>query len=139
MRRILIFAVLGQAGLAPSATANDRIFANGFEPCCTLVGDVTSLSGSGLLLHLAAGVVSDDKSIAATGGQSQLYTFAKTAPADSTCTVTITSEPSGQVRTLANASGSITSTPVDDINVACVAGPAGLIWDDGTWDDVDWQ
>ena len=139
MRRILMFAVLGLAGLASSASAGDRIFANGFEPCCTLGGEVSGLSGSGLVLHLAAGIVSEDKTLVANGGQLQFYMFAETASPGTAYTVTITTQPSGQVCTLSNASGSIASTPVDDINVACVAGPPGLNWDDGSWDDADWQ
>lgn len=53
--------------------------------------------------------------------------------------VTISAQPGGQACTLSNASGSMGSTPVDNINVICVAGPPGLIWDDGSWDDADWQ
>ncbi|HET9031960.1 MAG TPA: hypothetical protein VFN25_03540 [Dokdonella sp.] len=139
MRTILIFTMLGLAGLGSNATASDRIFANGFEPCCTLGGEVSGLSSSGLVLHLAAGAVSENKNLAANGGQPQLYTFAKTASTGSAYTVTITTQPGGQICTLSNASGSIGSTPVDDINVTCVAGPPDLNWDDGAWDDADWQ
>ena len=139
MRRIMIFAVLGLAGLASSATANDRIFANRFEPCCTLGGEVSGLTGSGLVLHLAAGVVSEDKPVVASGGQLRLYTFVKNAPTGTAYTVTITTQPSGQICTLSNASGTVGSAAVEDINAACVAGPPDLIWDDRSWDDANWQ
>ena len=139
MRRILMFAVLGLAGLASSANAGERIFADGFEPCCTLGGEVSGLTGSGLVLHLAAGVVSEDKPISASGGQLRLYTFAKTAPTGTAYTVTITTQPGGQICTLSNANGTIGSAAVEDINAACAAGPPELIWDEGHWDDANWQ
>lgn len=139
MRRILICVVLGLAGLTSSASAGERIFADGFEPCCTLGGEVTGLSGSGLVLHLAAGVVSESKPISANGGQPVLYTFAHIVPTGTNYAVNITTQPAGQTCTLTNASGSVGGSHVFDINVSCRVDLVDLIWDQGSWDNADWQ
>ncbi len=139
MRMILPLLALSLAGAVTPAVADDRLFADGFEPCCTLGGEVSGLTGNGLVLHLAAGVISEDKSVPANGGELRLYTFAHTAPPGVTYSVTITTQPSGQSCTLSNASGTMPSAPVININATCLAGPAGLNWDDGAWDDADWQ
>lgn len=139
MRMILLSFALSLAVVTASASAADRIFADGFEPCCTLGGEVSGLSGNGLVLHLAAGTVSEDKPVSAQGGALRLYTFANSAPPGTGYVVTITTQPISQTCTLVNATGTLVSTPVDNINATCVAGPAVLNWDDGTWDDADWQ
>ena len=118
---------------------SDRIFANGFEPCCTLGGEVTGLTGNGLVLYLAIDTISEDKSISADGGELRLYTFTHTAPPGTAYAVAIMTQPSGQTCTLSNASGTMGSAPVDNINATCVAESADLVWDDGDWDDANWQ
>ena len=139
MRMILLFFVLSLAGVTTSASAAERIFANGFEPCCTMGGEVTGLTGSGFVLHLAADAANEDLPISAQSGQPRLYQFHHTAPPSTAYTVTIATQPTGQACTLINATGVIGSTPVDNINATCVAGPTGLNWDDGSWDDAAWQ
>lgn len=123
----------------PFGEGADRIFADGFEACCTLGGEVSGLTGSGLVLHLDAGSISENKLVAADGGGLRLYTFAHTAPPTTAYAVTVMTQPSGQTCTLNNASGTMGSTPVDNINATCVDGPASLVWDDGKWDDANWQ
>ena len=139
MRMILPLLAPSLAGAMASTDAADRIFANGFEPCCTLGGEVVGLSGNGLMQHLAVGAISEDKTITASGGEPLLYTFVRNAPPGSAYTVTISAQPSGQICTLASASGSMPSAPETDINVTCIAGPASLNWDDGSWDDANWN
>lgn len=139
MRMILPLLALSLAGALPSADAADRIFADGFEPCCTLGGEVSGLAGSGLVLHLAAGAISEDKPVPANGGGVRLYTFTRTAPPGTAYTVTIAMHPASQTCTLGNASGTMASTPVENINATCVAGPANLVWDENAWDDANWQ
>ena len=139
MRMILPLLALGMIGAAASASASDRIFADGFEPCCSLGGEVSGLTGNGLVLHLDAGAISEDKPVPANGGGPRLYTFFNSAPAGTAYTVTITTQPSSQTCTLSNASGSMASTPVININATCVAEPLDLNWDDGNWDDANWQ
>ena len=139
MRIVSLLFAFVLAGSATPALAADRIFADGFEPCCTLGGEVVGLTGSGLVLHLVAGVISGDNPVNANGGDPRLYTFAKTAPPGTVYTVTITTQPASQICTVSNASGTMATAPVDDITVACVAGVAGLNWDDGSWDEADWQ
>lgn len=130
---------LGFAGAVTPVDAADRIFADGFDPCCTLGGEVTGLIGDGLVLHLATSAINEDRLVRANGGESRLYRFVRTAPPGTAYTVTITMQPIGQICTLTNASGTMASTPVDNVNASCVAGPASLIWDDGAWDDANWQ
>lgn len=139
MRTALSILVLGLAGAAEPACAADRIFTDGFEPCCTLGGEVSGLTGTGLVLHLAAAAISEDKPVTANGGAVRLYTFTRTAPTGTAYTATITTQPTGQSCTLTNASGATASASVENINATCVAGPANLVWDDSDWDDANWQ
>lgn len=139
MRLIVRLLALALLTAAASANAADRIVANGFEPCCTLGGEVTGLAGNGLVLHLAAGAMTEDKPVIANGSQLRLYTFTGTVPTGTTYAVSITSQPSGQNCTLSNASGTMANAPVENINAICVVGPANLVWDDGSWDDANWQ
>lgn len=139
MRMILLLLALALAGAATSDVASERIFADGFEPCCTLGGEVSGLADNGLVLHLAAGTISEDKPVIDNDGELRLYTFANTAPPGTAFTVTIIAQPTGQTCTLSNASGTVPSAPVDNINVTCTTGSAGLVWDDGHWDDANWQ
>lgn len=139
MRMILPLLTFVLAGAMAPAHAADRIFANGFEPCCTLGGEISGLAGSGLVLHLASGAISEEKTIIDDGGGVMLYTFTNTALPSAAYAVTITTQPSGQTCTLSNAIGTMASIPIDNINVTCVAGPANLVWDEGAWDDANWQ
>ena len=95
---------------------------------------MSGLIGTGLFAHLAAGSISKDQSILANGGA-----LRRTAPAGMAYSETITTQPSGQICTLTNASGTMTSTPMDNINATCVTGPASLNWDGGNWNDANWQ
>ncbi len=70
MRMILPLLAVELAGAMTHANASDRIFTSGFEPCCTLGVEVIGLAGNGLVLHLAAGAISEDKPIPTNvGGQ----------------------------------------------------------------------
>lgn len=143
-RRTALFMILplltvGNAGFAAPAAAADRIFAAGFEPCCTLGGQVDGLVGDGLVLDLAGGTISEDTLIDANAGAPRLYTFSTTAPPGTAYLVTISTQPSGQICTLTNASGTVVNAPIENINATCVAGPASLIWNEGAWDDANWQ
>ena len=139
MRMILPLLVLGLAGAVAPAGAAERIFADGFESCCTLGGTVTGLTGTGLVLHLAAGAINEDKPVSAQDGTPRLYTFSHSVPQGTGYTVTITTHPTGQSCTLINATGTMGTMRVENIDATCVAGPAGLNWDDGAWDDANWQ
>ncbi|MEO7917523.1 MAG: hypothetical protein ABIR16_07745 [Dokdonella sp.] len=155
MRMILPLLSLGLIGALASADAadrifvggvdhildgkTDRIFADGFGPFCTLGGEVSGLTGNGLVLYLATDAFSESRPVSANGGATRLYTFSYTVPPGTAYVVSITTQPSGQNCTLSNATGTMANIPSDNINATCVAGPANLIWDDGTWDDADWQ
>ncbi len=136
---VLLLLLAGVAAKVTPSYAAERIFADGFEPCCTLGGEVSGLTANGLVLHLAAGAISEDKPVSANGGGLRLYTFANTAPPGAAYMVSITLQPASQTCTLSNASGTMATAPVTNINANCIAGPPGLIWDSGNWDDADWQ
>lgn len=134
-----IAAVLGLIVAANAhAGESDRLFRNGFEPCCSLGGEVAGLSGGGLILHLQTDSVAEDLPIAAHAGLPRLYIFAASLPGGTGYIVSISSQPGGQSCTLSNASGTVEDADIDDIDVNCVATP-GLIWDQGNWDAADWQ
>lgn len=129
----LALVLLAAASFGARAQASDRIFANGFDPCCRIGGTVSGLAGSGLALHLAAGAVSENLPTAGNG----LYDFAASVPTGTAYTVSIGSQPAGQACTVANATGTMGTEPVDNVDVSCGVVPA-LIWDQGDWGQ-DWQ
>jgi len=132
-------AMLGLGIASPAhAGESERIFRDGFEPCCSLGGVVSGLAGDGLILNLQGGGIDEDLPIAASAGSPRLYTFAASLSAGTAYQASIASQPTGQVCTLGNASGVIGNAPVANIDVACSAMP-GLIWDQGSWDAADWQ
>ena len=143
MRMTLTLLALALAGAVASASAADLIFADSFEPCCTqgatLGGTVTGLTGDGLVLHLAAGAVNHNQSVPAQGGTPQQYIFSQSVPPGTAYLATITTQPDGQSCTLSNASGTMGNTAINNIDAVCLDEPAGLVWDDGWWDDKDWQ
>lgn len=134
--RINIHGLLALLALqiAPNAMAgNDRLFANGFDPCCQLGGTVTGLSGGSLVLHLSAGAINENRSIARNGP----YRFAASIPPGTAYTVSIDTQPNGQSCGLANATGTMGSTSIDTADASCGASP-DLIWNQGNWGQ-DWQ
>ncbi|KAB2901475.1 MAG: hypothetical protein F9K31_01915 [Dokdonella sp.] len=118
---------------APAEAGNDRIFANGFEPCCHIGGTVSGLSGSGLVLRLAAGAITQDTSISGNGQ----YAFASDLAPGESYAVTITTQPTGQSCTVANAVGIAGDANSSRVDVQCGTG-LPLNWDHGNW-DADWQ
>ena len=133
-KRQAAWLVLLMMLLLPSlAVAGDRIFADGFDPCCQVGGTVSGLTGSGLVLHLAAGSSSENHAIHHNG----LYNFATSVPPGTAWTVSVQAQPGGQFCQLANAGGSMGSANVDTVDVSC--GSNALIWDQGNWDDGTWQ
>ncbi|TAH42697.1 MAG: hypothetical protein E6Q43_07125 [Dokdonella sp.] len=125
--------LLGLLAALPAQAGGERIFDDGFDPCCQIGGAVAGTTGSGLVLHLAAGSISEDRSISHDG----LYRFAASVPNGTAYTVSIDSQPNGQSCGLANASGSMGNSDIDNVDVSCAATPA-LIWDQGNWGDL-WQ
>jgi hypothetical protein len=111
-----------------TAATQDRIFANGFDPCCRIGGTVSGLTGTGLVLHLAAGSTAEDKPIAANG----VYDFAASVAPGTAYTLSAKSQPSGQTCTLSIGSGTMGSADIGNANVAC-ANVSKLMWDSGTW------
>ncbi len=113
--------------------AGDRIFANGFDPCCQVGGTVSGLSGNGLVLYLAAGALSENHAVNGNGP----YDFAASVPTGTAWTVSVQTQLAGQVCSLINASGTMGSANVSDVDATC--GNSALIWDQGDWDSGTWQ
>lgn len=136
-RRIVFsgFALgLGLLGVADAARAGEeRIFTDGFEPCCQIGGTLSGLTGSGLVLHLDVGAVNENLPISGNG----LYQFAASVLTSTTYTVSVDTQPNGQTCTVANASGTMSSVNIYNVNVSCGVTPS-LLWDQGNWGDK-WQ
>jgi hypothetical protein len=113
------------------AASPERIFANGFDPCCRIGGTVSGLSGAGLVLHLGFGAIAEDKPIAGNG----LYGFAASVPPGTAYTLGVKTQPAGQTCALAVAGGSMGSGDIDNADVTCTG---NLKWDSGTWGQ-DWN
>ena len=89
---------------------------------------MSGLSSSGLVLHLSAGSISEDKPIAVNN----LYDFAGSFAPNTGYTVSISTQPLGNTCTIANGDGTVGTTPIDTVDVTCGA-VITLIWDSGTW------
>ncbi len=124
-------ALLGLLVALPTQAAGVRLFASGFETCCQIGGTVSGLAGTGLVLHLQAGVISENRAISGNG----LYDFTARVSSGTFYTVSIGTQPSGQTCVLVNATGTTGSTDVIDVDVNC---GAMLNWDQGKWGDL-WQ
>ena len=136
--RWLLIAVLGLCCTIPAhAGESERLFQDGFDPCCRLGGTISGLIGDSLVLHLSAGPIEEDRAISASNGAPRPYDFAASV-SGGPFSVSILSQPVGQTCSLVNASGTVGSTAIDDIDASCVNTP-GLIWDQGNWDAADWQ
>ncbi|HKX46780.1 MAG TPA: hypothetical protein VJP77_08760, partial [Planctomycetota bacterium] len=79
----------------------------------TVGGTVTGLTGAGLVLNLNG---SEDLPIAADGP----FTFTTTLAGGQAYTVTVTTDPVGQVCNLTNAAGTIAAASVTDVQADCV-------------------
>ena len=112
---------------AQAATADDRIFADGMEPCCRIGGTVSGLSnGGGATLHLSAGAIAESKSVAGNG----LYDFRSSVSPNTGYTLSLTMQPIGQTCSFTISTGTMGSTNISDADVICTT---NLVWDSGTW------
>src|SRR5690606_19898188 len=136
--RWLLAGIVGLCCAIPAhAAESERLFQDGFDPCCRLGGTISGLIGDSLVLHLSAGPIEEDRAISASNGAPRPYDFAASV-SGGPFSVSILSQPVGQTCSLVNASGTVGSTAIDDIDASCVNTP-GLIWDHGNWDAADWQ
>jgi hypothetical protein len=123
-------ATLTAASVA--AATQERIFSNGFDPCCRVGGTVSGLTGSGLVLHLVGtGAVSENLAI----DQDGLFDFATTIPTGDVYGVTIHGQPASQTCVVTHAAGTMGEIDIDDVTVTC---GGNLQWDSGTWGQ-DWN
>jgi hypothetical protein len=129
---ILAAAALMSPWMLPAHAASpQRIFANGFDPCCRIGGTVSGLGGMGLVLHLVFGSTAEDRPIAANG----LYGFSASVPPGTAYTLGVKIQPAGQTCALAVTGGSMVNSDIDNADVTCTG---NLKWDSGTWGQ-DWN
>lgn len=128
----LMWAVSTHAG------QTDVLFMEGFDPCCRLGGAVAGLQGAGLSVELGAGAINEVKAVAAFGGEPRRYAFSSSVPVGTAFIVLVKTQPNGQNCTISNASGTVGSSAIDNIDIQCTDSP-GLIWDQRSWDTADWQ
>jgi hypothetical protein len=128
--------VIAMTALLPClshAAASERIFVNGFDPCCRIGGMVSGLSENGLVLHLASSGIAEDRPIASYG----VYDFTKSVAPGKAYTLSVKTQPTGQTCALAKTTGTMGNSDVVDANVTCTGGNK-LLWDIGTWGQ-DWK
>lgn len=122
-----LLALLGLlASTQPAYAAPDRIFADGFEPCCQIGGTVSGLAGSGLVLQLDAGAIHESKPIAANG----LYQFTSNVPTGTSFSLSISSQPGGQTCSVTITGGTMGSSDLSNADVVC---GGNLHWNQGNW------
>jgi hypothetical protein len=90
--------------------------ANNPPPRYTVGGNVTGLTGSGLVLQNNGG---DDLSISSNGG----FTFATALTSGSSYSVTVRTQPSGQSCTVSGGSGTVGNANVTSVAVSCANNP----------------
>jgi hypothetical protein len=90
----------------------------------TIGGRVTGLTTAGLVLQLNGGQT-------VTMNANGLYAFAPGLPSGATYEVTVLTQPAAQTCTVANASGTMGSANVTNVDVACAATIVDLIFTDG--------
>lgn len=103
---LLLASCGGGGGGAPAAPPPPTSF--------TIGGGVNGLTASGLVLRNNGG---DDLAVAAS---SVSYTFSTSVASGGSYNVTVLTQPTGQVCTIANASGSSLSANVTNANVTCL-------------------
>jgi len=102
------------------APAGDRIFIDGFEPCCKIGGTVSGVSGFALLLHLHAGSIDEEKAISKDG----LYQFENSVPGGTAYTLGVEPpQPQGFVCAFTISGGTMGSSNIDSADVDCVDSP----------------
>lgn len=106
--------VANGAGTVASANVTNIVVTCSTAPRYTIRVTVTGLAGSGLVLQNNA---TDSLSIPTNGN----YLFATALTAGSAYSVTVGTQPNGQNCVVRNATGSIASANVTNVEVACVA------------------
>ena len=99
-------------GTVASAPVTNVQIACTDNPTYTIGGNVTGLSGTGLVLQDNGG---DDLAIDTNGS----FTFATAITSGSSYSVTVLSHPSGQVCTVSSGSGNVSGANVTSVQVAC--------------------
>lgn len=132
MRAGLLMLLLAAGLTSQSAHADDPLFSDGFEACCSVGGTVSGLAGTGLVLRLSAGAVQEDLTIAGNGP----WSFSTPLVEGVAWSVSVRDQPGGGPGCqIANPGGTMGTRPVRDVAVHC---GAALQWDAGNWNDL-WQ
>jgi hypothetical protein len=115
----------------PAVAGGDRLFADGFEPCCRIGGTVSGLADGGLVLHLAAGDIAEDRPVSANG----IYDFTASVPPGTHYALAVATQPDAQTCRLSIDGGTMGGSAIDNADVVCTG---NLEWDGGTWGQ-DWN
>ena len=124
-------ALLGGIAMPGAASAGDRLFANGFEPCCRIGGTVSGLTGSGLVLHLSAGATQENRPVAGNGP----YAFSALLPPGTAYVLSVGSQPGAQSCSFSEPAGTIGNGDVSTADLTC---GTPLQWNSGHWNEY-WQ
>jgi hypothetical protein len=130
----IVFIITGL--LSWQVQSADLIFKHGFENTALVGGVVTGLTSTGLVLHLTASGNNENLAMDANG----TFIFNQNVTIGTNWTVTIQTQPSNptpQTCTLSNATGTMSATGVNNVQVSCSNTPNK--WDVMKWDEGTWQ
>lgn len=130
----LLFILTGL--ISTQVLSADLIFKQGFENTALIGGVVTGLTSTGLVLHLSSGADNENLPMNTNG----MFIFNQNVTVGANWTVTIQTQPNNpnpQTCTLSNATGTMTSTGVNNVAVSCSDTPNN--WDVMKWDEGTWQ
>lgn len=132
----LLFALALHAA-SSHAGGGDRVFADGFEPCCRIGGVAGNVVGNGLVVRLDAGSITEQLPLAPSASP-RYFAFVQGVPPGSAYSVSIQDPPAAQTCTITNGSGTVADAPVDDVVIQC-GSPDGMFWNSGRWNSDTWQ
>ncbi len=121
--------------ISTQVMSTDLIFKNSFENNALVGGVVTGLVSTDLELNLSFNSTNQTLVIASNG----TFIFDQEVPFGVIWTVSIQNQPSNptaQICTLSNASGTMTPSGVNNIQITC---PNLNKWDVMKWDEGSWQ
>ncbi|TDR23279.1 hypothetical protein [Marinicella litoralis] len=133
MSRYKIMAVAAFLATTAQTLATDLIFKSGFDPNGLVSGQVLGLGADPIQLRLSATGVNETMTLTQSGG----FIFKSYVTSGDAWQVTIEQMPAQQHCNLTNASGTMTTTGDDALQVTC--GTLESEWDVMNWDEGVWQ
>ncbi|MCF6318239.1 MAG: hypothetical protein L3J83_03005 [Proteobacteria bacterium] len=134
-KSILSFLFITIGLISSQLKAADLIFKHGFENDALVAGVVTGLSSTGLVLQLSVGASVENLSLDANG----VFTFYQSVAVGSLWSISVLTQPSNptaQICTLSNASGTMVASGVNNVQVTC---SNSNDWDVMNWNQGSWN